>query len=128
MTGKQAISTALAIIGGEIALVLLTFVAQEVIFDGISYRSSTSFELFAGGLLTFLAAVLAGGFARLVSGRYQFVVPLVISIIICVETTYLISKGITGDPLWFDVLAGSALVIGIWSGFIRRKERGHQSI
>ena len=122
MTFKKWTLVILAIIGGEISLVLLTTIAQEVLFDGIRYRSSPLFDLVVGGTATFLAAVLAGFIARLIAGAHHLVVPLVISLIVTLETGYLISRQISGDPLWFDVLAGASLIIGIWLGF-NYKER-----
>jgi hypothetical protein len=114
---KKLLMILLAIIGGEVALVLLTTVAQEVLFDGISYRQSPIFDLVVGGAATILAAVLSGLLARLICKETYATVPVVISILIAIETTYLISRGVTGDPVWFDILAGLSLIAGIWIGF-----------
>lgn len=122
MLNTTWLRTALAIILGEIALILLTTVAQEVLFDGIRYHTSTWSVLIFGGLATFLAAVTAGWIARVVARKYRSVVPAVISLIILVETSYLIIKQVSGDPLWFDILAGLSLVIGIWLGYYSIKQ------
>ena len=44
-----------------------------------------------------------------------------ISLFILADTTYLMVNGVTGDPLWFDMLAGSALVGGVGLGYYYRK-------
>lgn len=102
---------------GEISLIVLTTIAQEVLYDGISYIESPMSDIIFGGLATFVAAILAGMIAGLVGGKRNFWPPLLISFIIMIEMTYLISQGITKDPIWFDCLAGFSLIVGIWLGF-----------
>lgn len=106
-----------AILVGEIVLVLLTTLAQEVLFNGIRFTSSPWSVLIFGGLATFLAAVGAGWIARWVISEDQKIVPTVISLLIIIETGYLISRQVSGDPVWFDILAGLSLVVGVWLGF-----------
>lgn len=118
MNLKNILRSLGAIILGEIALILFAFIAQEILFDGIRYNSATTFELGFGGLATFFAAVLAGIVARLVNRNYNYIVPLVISILITLETTYLITTNFTKDPVWFDIAGASSLVIGVWLGFM----------
>ena len=114
---SKILKTIVAIVIGEIALVLLTTLAQEVLFDGISYTQSSQKDLILGGIATFLAAVLAGWVAALIGGKNNWWPHLFISVIITIEMTYLISKGLTKDPIWFDVLAGLSLIFGVWLGF-----------
>ena len=63
---KSLILIILATVVGEIALILLTTFAQEVLFDGISYLYSSNFDIYVGGFMTFLAAVVAGMIAALI--------------------------------------------------------------
>lgn len=106
----------LAALVGEIALILLTTVAQEVMFDGIDYFASSLSDIFFGGLATFLAAVLAGMAASLVVGGRTVAPHIVISIIIIIETTSLILTGVLSGPVWFDILGGLSLILGVWAG------------
>ena len=106
----------LASLLGEAALVLLTTVAQEVLFDGIDYYHSSLGDIFFGGLATFIAAVLAGIIASLVVRGKSFVPHIVITVLISLEMTYLMATGIVDGPFWFDVLSGLSLVVGIWVG------------
>lgn len=114
---KKTIRIVLAIVAGEIALILLTTIAQEVFFDGIRFNTSPLSHLIIGGTLTVAAAVLAGFIARLVSKKYYPVVPAVISLIVILETSWLIAQNVSGDPVWFDVIAGGSLVVGLWVGY-----------
>ncbi len=109
-----------AIIIGEIALAVGTTVAQEVLFNGIRFNTSSWFTIMVGGLATFLAATGAGWVARWVAGVGHKAVPIVLSLLIITETTYLISQQVSGDPIWFDVLAGLSLVVGVCLGFYTR--------
>jgi hypothetical protein len=107
----------LATIIGEMALVLFTTVAQEVLFDGIRYSTSPNFDIYVGGFATFIAAVLAGLVASYIVNGNSYVPALLISVLITGETTYLITSEATQDPPWADALAGLSLVLGIWLGY-----------
>ena len=113
---KSLILIILATVVGEIALILLTTFAQEVLFDGISYLYSSNFDIYVGGFMTFLAAVVAGMIAALIVKGQSVIPHLVITVLISAETTYLIMSGNTTDPVWADALAGLSLVVGIWLG------------
>ena len=117
MGSKTIFRIVLAIIGGEIALIIFATIAQEVLFDGISYNSSPMSEIVLGGLATFIAAILAGVVARLIIRDKINTVPLGIAGLISLEMSYLIVTGKTGDPVWFDFLAGGSLILGVWLGF-----------
>lgn len=117
MDSKKIFRIVLAIIGGEIALIIFATMAQEVLFNGISYTTSSFSEIVFGGLATFIAAILAGTVARLIIHGKINLVPLGISVLITLEMTYLIVTDKTGDPIWFDILAGGSLIAGVWLGF-----------
>lgn len=117
MDSKKIFRIVLAIIGGEIALIIFATMAQEVLFNGISYTTSSFSEIVFGGLATFIAAILAGVVARLIIHGKINLVPWGISVLIILEMTYLIITGKTGDPIWFDILAGGSLIAGVWLGF-----------
>ena len=116
MNVKKIFFCFLGIVLGEITLILCTTIAQEVIFNGVSYYSTTPVIIF-GGFLTFLAAIIAGYVARLVGKRYAIIIPSIISTLIIMETAFLIFSGVTQGPVWFDVIAGFSLVLGIWIGY-----------
>ena len=113
---KKAVMIILAVVLGEITLILLTTVAQEIMFDGIDYYSSPLSDIFFGGLATFLAAVLAGMAAAVLVKGTSRAPHLIISLIILLETIYLLASGILNGPLWFDLLSAIALIVGVWAG------------
>ncbi|MBT8272433.1 MAG: hypothetical protein KJO77_01415 [Bacteroidia bacterium] len=111
-----------AVVAGEATLVLLITLIQEIIFDGISSESPFA-ELFLGGLGTFLSAVAAGIVAYLIVGKKTVTPHIIISILVFIESTYLIFIRGSSDPLWFDLLAALSLLIGIWTIVIYSNRR-----
>lgn len=95
--------------------------SAEVLFDGIRYSRSSSFDLIFGGLATFLAAGLAGFIARKIIRVNAVIVVFVLTVLISLETVYLILNKVSGDPVWFDLLAAAGLIGGIWLGFNYRE-------
>lgn len=106
----------LASVLGEISLVLLTTIVQEVLFDGISFATSSNSEMIFGGLATFFAAVIAGVIAAAITKGSSVIPPIFISILIFAEMTYLMLSGKLDNPIWFDILSGLSLILGIWLG------------
>ena len=107
----------LAVILGEIALILLTTIAQEVLYDGISFATSSNIDMIFGGLATFVAAVIAGIIAAAITRGSTRIPPTIISILIFAEMTYLMLSGKLNNPIWFDILSGLSLILGIWLGY-----------
>ncbi|MCK8523112.1 hypothetical protein M0D21_16155 [Aquimarina sp. D1M17] len=116
MNSKSILFCILGIVFGEICLIVGTTFTQELVFKGIHYNSSASVIAF-GGLLTFTAAIVSGHLARIVGRNYTILIPSVLSTLIIMETAYLTFSNITADPVWFDVLSGIGLIIGIWIGY-----------
>ena len=106
----------LAVIAGEVTLVLLSAFVQEVLFDGIFWTKSSVAQLIVGGSLTVLAAVASGWVAMWVAKKESYIPHLIISLLVSIETIWLVRTHQTPDPAWFDGLAGLSLVAGIWLG------------
>lgn len=106
----------IAIIIGELILVLGTTLAQEVIFDGIGWNTSSYTELLIGGFGSFLAAVLSGAVAYLIVKQANQIPIIVLSILVFMETSWLIQSGRFEEPIWFSVVAGGTLIVGFWVG------------
>ena len=133
---KNILFIMLAIIAGFVSLTIFTAIAQEVFFDGISYTNSALPVLLTGGFLSVLGAVFAGCIARLVYSPNMIIVPIVISLFMVADTANLVVNNLTGDPAWFDIAAGSGLIIGIligyyaidsWKQYFRRRSESIQN-
>ncbi len=121
MKNKTIFRIILATVVGELALILFTTFAQEILFDGIRYSTSSNFDIYVGGFATFIAAVLAGIITTLINRRWNYIPQTIISILIFIETSFLIFSGKTDDPIWADALAGLSLILGIWLGYLMVK-------
>lgn len=108
----------LAIIFGELILILGTILIQEVVFGGIGWHKSSPIVLALGGLGSFLAAVFVGMIAFYIVKKKNVIPLIILSLLVMVETYWIIQTGRTSDPLWFDVLASASLIVGFWVGKI----------
>jgi hypothetical protein len=111
----------LAAVPGEFALIILTTVAQEVLFNGIDSNTSPKFDLVLGGMATFIAAVLAGLLASIIVKGNSLTPHWIISVLILIEMTYLITTGVLTGPLWFEILSGFSLIVGVMAGQVAYK-------
>lgn len=107
----------LASVLGEIAFILLTTISQEVLYDGISFATSSNLDIIFGGFATFIAAVIAGIIAAAIVKASTYIPHTIISILILVEMAYLMNSGKLANPIWFDILSGLSLIMGIWLGY-----------
>jgi len=116
MIKNPALRIIVAILVGEILLVLLTTVAQEVLVDGVYIEHSSVSDLILGGTATLLAGAISGYVAGYISLKSK--VPLiVISLLITIETIYLITANKTDGPIWFDVVSALALIFSVCFGY-----------
>ena len=112
----------IAVIIGEIILVLGTTVAQEVLVKGLNWYSYSTNELFIGGLGSFLAAVISGAVAYGIVKRASVIPLVVLSVLVVLETSWLIQTGRSAEPIWFSALGGATLILGFWVGKIMLKK------
>jgi hypothetical protein len=122
----QAVRSALAIVAGEVMLYVGTWFVQEKMFHHVTFSDSTA-TLFGAGLLTPMAAVIAGFAIALIAGvrPYLHLVPM--CALITVETVFLYARGMVDGPIWFEASAGLSLILGailgayLWSRFVAER-------
>ena len=68
------------------------------------------------GILTPLAAVIAGFVVALIAGTRPYLHLVPMSALIIAETGYLYSRGLVDGPIWFEASAGAALILGAGLG------------
>lgn len=117
MTAKHIVRTVVATLVGEFSLVVLTTVAQEVLVDGVDWQHSSNFDLTVGGLATLLAGVLTGIIASYIGGNNDPWPVRIISLLVVIETTYLIVADKAGNTLWFSIASSVSLIAAIWIGY-----------
>jgi hypothetical protein len=117
MRSKLVLNTILAVIAGEVALAVLTTIAQEVLVDGVHWGISSTFDLLLGGIATLIAGVASGVLAVIIGGRGNSWPHIFLSLLIATETSYLIVSEKIGNPLWFAILSAAGLIAAVWLGF-----------
>lgn len=108
----------IGVIIGYAAMVVLITLVQESWFHGVDFYESSNVELAVAGLFTCLSAAVGGAVGTAVAGATTRFVAWILSAAVGAETTTLILTGGVTGPLWFDVMAGGSLVVGIFAGAI----------
>jgi hypothetical protein len=80
-------------------------------FGGVSFHHSPTSTLVLAGLLTPVAAVLAGLVTAVVAERAPIWHVLPLCIVICAETIFLYTTHKVDGPLWFEAGACIALFV-----------------
>lgn len=115
----------IGVIAGYAVMAILITLVQETWFGGVDYYGSSKVELGVAGLFTCLSAVVGGAVGTAIAGVTTRLIGWILSAWVSVETTTLIVTGEAGGPLWFDIMAGGSLIVGILAGvilFLRWKE------
>ena len=109
-----------AVAAGYAVIVLGTILILEVALGGIGYQKSSTFVLLAATAGTAVAGCAGGFVAAALAGRNPFEHALAVLLPLTVDTAFVISSGISQDPVWFD-LAGSAILMAtaVLGGLLR---------
>jgi hypothetical protein len=117
----QTLRSVGGIVLGYVTLVLASAFVQQMMFGGVSFDHSPTSTLVLAGLLTPIAAVLAGLVTAVVAGRAPIWHVMPMCLAICAETTVLYTTHKVDGPLWFEGGAGIALVVGALVGALAWK-------
>ena len=117
-----------AVVLGYAIIVAGAVVFQELLFGGISYRDSPWLNLVVGGGLTALSAVLGGYLLAIVAPFRPMLHTIPLVLWLGFETTYLYVTEVTTGPLWFDIVSGGSLVVGVLVGAFVRLRLGPTSL
>ncbi len=112
----RVLLTGAATIIGGLCLVLYTTLSQDIIFDGLSFCTSSNLDLVFGGMATFVSAVLAGFIAALIVVRDNFWPHVLISLFIVGKMSFAVLCGEWSGPVWFDSSMNLSLLLGLWLG------------
>ena len=111
----QVLRSTLAIIVGELVLYAGTWFVQEPVFGHVTYSDSVP-TLIGAGLLTPLAAVVAGFAVAFIAGTRPNLHLVPMCALIVAETAFLYSRGLVDGPIWFEASAGLSLILGAIGG------------
>ena len=121
----QAMRSLGAVLVGYLVIALGTTLAFEVCLGGIGYYTSTT-KILALATLGALASGFAGGLtAAWLAGRRPLLHAAAILVPIALDTTYVITSGISDDPVWFDLGGSASLVVAaLFAGYLLEVRRG----
>jgi len=117
MKTKQILKTVLAIICGEVIMILLITVAQEVIVNGVRIGASPLQDIIIGGTGTIISGIIAGFVSTFIGGISNRIPAIGLTILVIIETTLLIVLEKINNPIWFDASAALSLIGAIWVGY-----------
>ncbi len=106
----------LATLVGGLSLVLYNTLSRDIIFNGLSFCSSTDIELFMAGLSTFASATIAGFIASLIVVRDNIWPHFLISLFIIAKMAFILVHFHPNGPIWFETALQLSLLGGLWFG------------
>lgn len=111
----------LAIVAGYAVIAIGTILTFEVLLGGISYATSSRTVL----AVAMVGAVLSGLAGGYVAARLACCLPVLhaslVLIPLALDTAFVLSSGISADPLWFDLAGSGALMASaVAGGWLRR--------
>ena len=92
-----------------------TWFVQRAGFGHVTYSDSVP-TLIGAGLLTPLAAVVAGFAVAFIAGTRPNLHLVPMCALIVAETAFLYSRGLVDGPIWFEASAGLSLILGAIGG------------
>ena len=111
----------LAVICGYAVVALGTTFFFEVLLGGIGYYKSSAAVLAAATLGAILSGLAGGYTAAWIGRRAPLWHAVGVLLPLAIDTTYVITSGISSDPIWFD-LAGSLtlMLTAVLGGYLRQ--------
>lgn len=105
-----------AVILGYATIVAGAVIFQELLFGGISFHQSPWLHLVVGGGLTGFSAVVGGYLLAVVAPSRPMLHTIPLILWLGFETTFLYVTEVTAGPLWFDIVSGGSLIVGVLVG------------
>jgi hypothetical protein len=111
-----------AAIGGYLVIVVCTTVAFEYILGGIGYYKSSSAVLAIASLAALVSGLAGGYVAGWVGGRPYLLSAAGVLVPLILDTTYVITSGISHDPVWYDLFgSGTLMLAAILGGILKER-------
>ncbi len=108
LRGLRSVAAAVA---GYAVIVLGTTLTFEIWLGDFGYYESSPGELALGSLGAAVSGLAGGLVAGLVAGRRPLLHVLGVMVLLVIDTTYVLTSGISSDPLWFDLGGSGTLIV-----------------
>ncbi|MEM9078848.1 MAG: hypothetical protein AAGC43_17540 [Bacteroidota bacterium] len=113
---NRVLLTATATVIGTLSLVLYTTLSRDVLFNNVSYCTSTSGTLLLSGMAVLLSSVVSGFLASLIVVRDNTWPHVLISFFIVGKMCFVVLCGEWSGPFWFETGQHLSLLAGLWIG------------
>ena len=124
-----ALRYAAAAVAGYLLIVLGTTLILEVLLDGFTFTGSSAGALAVATAGVLLSGLAGGYLAGWIGGPRPVAHALGVLVFLTVDTTYVVTSGISKDPIWFDLVAGIGLMAAtVLGGFLRRAVRRRSEV
>ena len=117
-----------AVVAGYAVIVAGTILAFEVWLGGIGYYKSSTQVLAVASLAAFVSGFCGGYVAAWLGGRPQLFHAAGVLLPLTLDTTFVVTSGVSSDPLWYDLVGALTLMVAaIIGGYVRQSvsEKGH---
>ncbi len=120
----QVLRSIAAVVVGYMVIVAGTTLAFEVWLGGVGYHESPPRELLLASVAAVLSGLSGGFVAAWLSNRKPFLHAVGVLAFLIADTTYVITSGISKEPLWFSLLSSLTLMVStVLGGLIQRQLR-----
>jgi hypothetical protein len=110
-----------AVVAGYAVIVAGTILAFEVWLGGIGYHKSSTQVLAVASVAAFVSGFSGGYVAAWLGGRPQLLHAAGVLLPLILDTTYVVTSGVSSDPLWYDLVGALTLMVAaILGGYARR--------
>jgi hypothetical protein len=110
-----------AVVAGYAVIVAGTILAFEVWLGGIGYYTSSTSVLAVASLAAFASGLAGGYVAAWLGGRPHQLHAAGVLLPLIIDTTYVVTSGVSSDPLWYDLVGAATLMAAaITGGYVRQ--------
>jgi hypothetical protein len=112
----RALRSVAAVLAGYAVIVAGTTLAFESLLGGIGYYKSSRTVLAIASVAAFVVGFCGGFVAAWVGGRPRLLHAAGLLIPLAIDTTFVVTSGVSSDPLWYDLAGSLTLVVAALAG------------
>lgn len=114
-----------AVVTGYLVIALGTTLTLEAWLGGVSYRGSSTAVLALAALGGVVSGVCGGYAAAWLAGRRPLLHACGVLVPLALDTTWVVTSGVSSDPVWFDLTGGASLMLAaVVGGLVRSRTVG----
>lgn len=112
----RALRSVAAVLAGYAVIVAGTTLAFESLLGGIGYSKSSRTVLAIASVAAFVVGFCGGFVSAWVGGRPRLLHAAGLLIPLAIDTTFVVTSGVSSDPLWYDLAGSLTLVVAALAG------------